>query len=466
MNKLQEVDTPRSNPPTETHTALEAERAIVGGLMVLPDEWSAVAGNVSAEDFTDATCRRVFTAIEALNTAALASYYPAVATWLQDRAGAGSSPLGVDAVRALAERGGCTPAVIAQAVEIVRAKAIQRKVADCLASLSGAATRPDVDVAALMERARARFNELSNTTRELPQRVKSTHCLHPPKLDFVLPGLLVGAVGLIVGPGAIGKSMLAYQMGADVAVGAPIAARENGDGQLWAPQTVGPVAICFGEDRFAEIANRGRAVYASLTPEQVARADGPQGLFVRSTVGMDMRVICAKGGSWVPGPFLATVRRIAKGKRLLMLDPLAFLHDANENDNGAMTYLMHALARVADETNCAILVLHHVGKPGSEERDEAYAARGASSLTTAARVQYSLRKLTDKEAGAAGIELDRRDFWMRLAVTKANYIPPQQPGLLRRLAGGLLAFGGLQEAPKSKSKGSAKAAEGAEDEEW
>src|SRR5579885_96431 len=56
-------------------------------------------------------------------------------------------------------------------------------------------------------------------------------------LDFVLPGLLSGNVGLIVGQGAVGKSMLALSIGLGVATGRKVA------GGLWTPGGVGPVVI-------------------------------------------------------------------------------------------------------------------------------------------------------------------------------------------------------------------------------
>jgi RecA-family ATPase len=423
-----------------------------------------VAGIVTASDFVDPDCRAVFTAVTALAAAGMPPSYPVVATWLHDHES--EAPADVAAVQSIYDGGRRGVASLLEAASIVRKKAAQRKVADMLASLASRAMKPDADVAVLAEQVRARLDELDAGSHTLPPRITSADCLHPEPIDFVLPGLPRGAPGMIVGQGAIGKSMFAFQLGGSVAVGAAVAPRGSGSGksgELWPAQPRGAVAICFGEDRPLEVEHRGQAIYSQLTPEQVRIADGPDGLFVYSTTGLDMRVICAQGGGWVPGPFLPIVRRLAKGRRLLILDPLAFLHDAPENDNGAMTYLMRTLARVGDETNCAIVVLHHIGKPGKDERDEAFAPRGASALTTAVRAQYSIRKLTEAELAAAGIGPERADYWLRFAVTKANYIPPQDPGLLRRMANGLLSFAGKQKAAADaasgrKAKGEAKGA--------
>src|SRR5574343_1373417 len=44
----------------------------------------------------------------------------------------------------------------------------------------------------------------------------------PPPLDHVLPGLLAETVGLMVGPGAVSKTMLALQMAIAMATGTPL----------------------------------------------------------------------------------------------------------------------------------------------------------------------------------------------------------------------------------------------------
>ncbi|MGE0107963.1 MAG: AAA family ATPase, partial [Thiomonas sp.] len=49
-----------------------------------------------------------------------------------------------------------------------------------------------------------------------------------PALDFVLPGLLTGTAGLIVGPGAVGKTFLALQIGISTALGEPAAQGDGG----------------------------------------------------------------------------------------------------------------------------------------------------------------------------------------------------------------------------------------------
>lgn len=289
-------------------------------------------------------------------------------------------------------------------------------------------------------------------TQQSP-RILLADCTDPPPPDFVLPGLLAGTVGLVVGQGAIGKSLLALQIGIGVALGQPIARGPAGD--LFAAPRRGAVAIAFGEDPIDEIMRRASRARKGMSADDIALADSPDGLYLYSTCGEDMRVAQRDGRGMAQGPWLPRLREIATGKRLVILDPLAFLHDLEENDNGCMTYVMREIARVADATGAGILVLHHVGKVSADGTgDDWTRARGASALTTAARVQFDLRAPTTGEAVQLGIADDMRGYWLRVAVAKANYAPPTAPVFLSRSGeGGLLKRADPTPSPSEKRYG-------------
>lgn len=256
-----------------------------------------------------------------------------------------------------------------------------------------------------------------------------------PPLDFVLPGLLRGTVGMLVGPGGIGKSMLALAIGAAVAGRWPVAAGSGG--ALFDTPTQGAVAIAFGEDPALVIQHRQEAFISGLTAEQTAALDAASGLDVRSTLGVDMRLVDTSCKPYAPGPWVDELRQLCTGRRLVIVDCLSLLHDADENDNSAMAAVMRALTRVASETGCAILVLHHVGKGAGDGRADADRSRGASSITTSVRVQYDLRGPTDKEAKELGIHGENRWRWCKFATVKINYAAPIPPVWLQRGSGGL-----------------------------
>ena len=76
------------------------------------------------------------------------------------------------------------------------------------------------------------------------------------------------------------------------------------------------------------------------------------------------------------------------GIKFLVLDTLSHLSTADENSKTEMQPVMNALKDLARNHHCAVLVLHHTGKPGKdpEQRSVVYRSRGSSSIAAAADV--------------------------------------------------------------------------------
>jgi hypothetical protein len=268
------------------------------------------------------------------------------------------------------------------------------------------------------------------------KRVTLAQAQFRPDLDFVLPGLLRGTVGLIVGQGAVGKSFLALQLAIGVALGRPIGQGPEGD--IYEAPARGPTVCVFGEDPSEIVQDRLHMLRQTLTPDDSAIADLWTEFFSACGADDDLRVITKAAGGFASGPFAAKLAEIAAGKRLVILDPLAFLiAGCDENDNGAMTFFMRTLSGVAQQTGAAIIVLHHVGKSreGGEDWER---SRGASSLTTATRLQLNLRLPTLQECVDFGIDEAQRGFWVRIAQAKANYAKPRPEKWVRRGPDGVL----------------------------
>lgn len=265
------------------------------------------------------------------------------------------------------------------------------------------------------------------------KRVTFTQSIQRPSLDFVLPGLLAGTVGMIVGQGAIGKSFLAMELGMSLVTGKPVA-----DG-LWDAPKPGPCVICFGEDPEPILRERKYWLmqHHRIRVDDAAKLD--DGLFTYSCVGDDMRIVEKTGAGMIDGPFLQEVREAAQGARLMILDPLLFLQGGEENDNNVAASLMQRLSAVARDTGCAIIVLHHVGKSGNQDGKEEWAsARGASAFTTSVRWQLNMRPPTKEEQAKYSIDEEMRRFWIRTAVVKSNYGDAGGEKWLRRGHGGVL----------------------------
>lgn len=265
------------------------------------------------------------------------------------------------------------------------------------------------------------------------ERVTFAESLQRPNLDFVLPGLLAGTVGMIVGQGAIGKSYFALELGMSLVTGKPVA------GGLWEAPKHGSCAICFGEDPAVIIRERKHWLmhYHGINNEGAAKID--DSLFTYSCVGDDMRIVEKTANGMVDGPFLQTIRNTAQGLRLLVLDPLLFLQGGEENDNNVAASLMQRLSAIARDTGCAIVVLHHVGKGGNQDGKEEWAsARGASAFTTSVRWQLNMRPPSKEEQAKYEIDAEMRRFWIRTAVVKSNYGDAGGEKWLRRRDGGVL----------------------------
>jgi RecA-family ATPase len=279
-------------------------------------------------------------------------------------------------------------------------------------------------------------------------RVSWADCLaQSAPLEFVIPGLLAGSAGLLVGQGAIGKTMVALEIARGVAMGDTIA------GGLYADNEIGggAVGLILGEDPLDVIKHR---LHSMQHAQGMGGADASfldQVCDVRSGVEIDMSLVTqSRGGEVVPGPFVNTLREFCEGKKLVILDPLLLLAGGlSEQDNTIMGQVIRILTRIAHETGCAILVLHHVNKGGaSDGREEQDRSRGASSITTSVRLQIDMRKPTPREMMEFGIPEDQRDFYVRVAQVKANYSAPREPQWLRREPSGLLRAVKLEKVPQ------------------
>jgi RecA-family ATPase len=210
---------------------------------------------------------------------------------------------------------------------------------------------------------------------------------------------------MLVGVGAVGKSMLALQIAAATALSRTLFGREI---------TGGPVVYFSCEDDLSELhrrletLERGTNVPVS-TPRQLMLAD---------RVGKDNVLVAhdARTGLSSPTPtleaLLATVKSI--GATLLIIDTVGQTYGGNENDRAQVTAYINALARIAQEMNGAVLLIAHRPKNGAE-----FSGSTGWDATVRARLLMEVR---EDEGGLAKL-------YLRLA--KANYGPPFELELVR-----------------------------------
>jgi hypothetical protein len=112
--------------------------------------------------------------------------------------------------------------------------------------------------------------------------------------------------------------------------------------------------------------------------------------------------------------------------KALILDPLIKTHSVSENSNSDMDLLMRALTRIAEEADCAVMVIHHSRKAGtSEKRMSMDDGRGASAVACAARIIDVLNAMTSATARELGIEEKERWRYVELACAKRNMSPSE-----------------------------------------
>lgn len=277
-----------------------------------------------------------------------------------------------------------------------------------------------------------------------PDRVTALSALNDPypDLDFVLPGLLAGTAGLIVAPGSTGKSWFAMSIACAVAAGLPVAG-----GVFDAPAKTGRVLILAGEEPNNMLKSRWKTLMTYYRDNGVEDFDlamiNANVDIISGHGGLDMLIEQAAGGTKIGKLATDLIRLKSQNYRLIILDPLARLHDLDENNNGSMTKVMQMIEYIGAETGATMLALHHANKSAtmSGNGDVAAAARGGSALVDACRWLATLSSPTKEEAEEMQIEEAMRRFWVKLALPKANYIEPLEAQWLNKLKGGVLVKG-------------------------
>lgn len=285
----------------------------------------------------------------------------------------------------------------------------------------------------------------------------------PPDLDFVLPGLLAGTMGVLVSPGGAGKSMLALALAASVAAG------RDAWQVVGADPTPGPVILVSAEDPGVILSRRLHSLRDSR-PGIFDDAETIERLRVKAVHGRSFSLGAWDGVTFTPSDGLDVLEReIAELRpRLVIFDTLnRCLAGISENDNAAMGLIVSEVERIIAPTKTAGLVLHHTSKATAlgGQGDQQQAARGAGAITDNARWQLNLVTMAKEDADARGIPADERRQWVRAIMTKCNYAASVSERWFRREAGGVLI---LAEPPalSPKTKGKRRSDDGSLPANW
>jgi hypothetical protein len=237
------------------------------------------------------------------------------------------------------------------------------------------------------------------------------------------PLLMRGQVTQLTSSGAGGKSTLILALAIHGALGRPFMGHALHDGAFKS-------VIYNAEDDKQEQTRRFRAICDHYEIDADEASEGVMLLgkddFRMKLEGERIRtgVKLASGKDATRNPVMIdklVKLCAAEDIRMLSLDPLVKLHDVPENDNGAMDAVMEIVRDIAVKADVAVLLAHHVSKPGqSRVAGDVNAGRGASAIANSARINLMLSGMSAAEAKGYGIPDDERPRYSRLDDSKAN----------------------------------------------
>jgi hypothetical protein len=258
--------------------------------------------------------------------------------------------------------------------------------------------------------------------------------IEPPAPQFVIDGLLPDAtVGVVAGPGGIGKTTRRMHQGVHIVLGRDYCGRKV--------LNPGPVIYITGEDTRAESEYRLHHICAALGLSPEEKLVVARDFHIVDVVGSGMTFIQTQSG----GDFVATsaiqdfITAYAEVKpRVVIVDPKISFSTGSEDDNTASRKFMDASSRIAKSLRCCVIVVHHVSKEMARNKTvDQYVGRGGSAIADAARfvvveVPHSVGDKYRDQTLDLPLGIDSSDVAagnvVRLHVEKMSYAPrPTEP---------------------------------------
>jgi hypothetical protein len=222
-----------------------------------------------------------------------------------------------------------------------------------------------------------------------------------------------GFVALLAGISGGGKSSFALSIGTSLALGRSIIGH-----RVWRPLRCW---YCNLDDPNDENLRRLKAilVHHKLDLEQLGNR------FLISGRNPEFIVAQRREGIVIAEPVKDALIAELKIRHIdvLFVDPFIRSHGAEENSNPEMARVMEIWIAIAQEANCAVVLLHHVRK-GLTDAEDQQAARGAGSIIDLARTGLVLARMTPDEAEILEIGDDKRRLFFRIGHAKASMAPP------------------------------------------
>lgn len=238
-----------------------------------------------------------------------------------------------------------------------------------------------------------------------------------PKREWIYGRSLIRRfVTVTVAPGGVGKSSLSIVEALSLVTGRTLLNKYvEKPSRVW---------LWNLEDPLDELQRRIQAVCEHY---DISAADMADRFFVDS--GRDHPLCTAVSGknrTIIQRPVIDAMIEEIRARQIdvFVVDPFISSHAVSENDNPAMDAVAKEWGKVAEATNCAIHLVHHTRKLGSDAEVTAESSRGGKALTDAAREVRAINRMSAEEGVKFGITNHRSFF--RMYSDKANMAPPAE----------------------------------------
>jgi len=243
-----------------------------------------------------------------------------------------------------------------------------------------------------------------------------------PKRDWVFGRIaLRKQLTVLIAPGGTGKSTFTIAMALSKASGRDILGMT--------PHSIGRVAIYNNEDNLEEIKRREAGARQSygISKSDISDSRGTRVFYGTGDQHMLRVLKKAKDGSLIDEADVKILinQLIKENIDLLVVDPLAGTHNVDENDNSQMLRVAEIFLSIAQQANCAVILIHHTrkrdGRSAEGHSGNMDSLRGASSVASAARIVVTLDTMSKTEAGKY-LDINPEDHlnYVELAFAKAN----------------------------------------------
>ncbi len=239
-------------------------------------------------------------------------------------------------------------------------------------------------------------------------------------------------VSALASAGGIGKTSLQIVEALSICTGRPLLGEE-----VHQPCNVWIINL---EDPMDEMQRR---ILAAMRHYGVTPAEVRGKLFVDAGRDFSMTFATQTREGVMPNAALCDhlVKRIPERNiGCVFIDPFVAAHQVNENDNMATNYVAAQIRQIADNTNCAFGLVHHIRK-GNGDDATIDSVRGAGSLIGAVRAARVINRVTEEAAIQLGIEPLNASGIFRVDDGKANMAPPARVAVYRQMKGVQIANG-------------------------